>query len=127
MPHTETVLSDNELNELREVYTPSITYLEAHKNYTYDFEKFLKFSSVTKISSDPVALEAILTHAYHALEKGLTMEVPRPGFGVDAIILTMATILKLERLGVIGVATKGGRGMLKSYVDFHNENGFDKC
>ena len=111
MSDTEIVLSDNELNKLREVYTPSITHAEAQKNYTYDFEKFLKFSSVTKISSDPVALEAILTHAYHALEKGLTMEVPRPGFGVDAIILTMATILKLERLGMIGVATKGGRGM----------------
>ena len=125
MSDTEIVLSDNELNKLRVVYTPSITHAEAQKNYTYDFEKFLKFSSVTKISSDPVALEAILTHAYHALEKGLTMEVPRPGFGVDAIILTMATILKLERLGVIGVAIKGGRGMLQSYVDFHNENGFE--
>ena len=80
MSDTEIVLSDNELNKLREVYTPSITHAEAQKNYTYDFEKFLKFSSVTKISSDPVALEAILTHAYHALEKGLTMEVPRPWF-----------------------------------------------
>ena len=81
-----------DLTALREDYTPSIDINEAKQNYDYDLKKFLKYSSVTKISSDPVALEAVLTHAYHALENGLTMEGPRPGFGINAIILSMAAI-----------------------------------
>ena len=114
-----------DLTALREDYTPSIDINEAKQNYDYDLKKFLKYSSVTKISSDPVALEAVLTHAYHALEKGLTMEVPRPGFGVNAIVLSMAAISKLESIGCNGIATKGARGMLQSYVDFHKRNKFD--
>jgi len=125
MSESRSILPDSDLNLLREKYTPSISLSEANLNYAYDIEKFLKYASVTNINSDPVALEAILTHAYHALEKGLTMETPRPGFGVDAIILTMATISKLEKIGYFGVATRGGRGMLQSYVDFHYKHGFE--
>ena len=32
---------------------------------------------------------------------------------------------KLEKIGYLGVATRGGRGMLQSYVDFHYKHGFE--
>ena len=39
-----------DLTALREDYTPSIDINEAKQNYDYDLKKFLKYSSVTKIS-----------------------------------------------------------------------------
>jgi nitroreductase len=125
MTYERSKLTDYNLEKLWEDYSPLIDETEAIQNYDYDRKKFLKYSCVINLSSDPVALEAVLTHAYHALEKGLTMEVPRPGFGVSAIILSMKAIIKLENLGCTGIATQGARGMLQSYVDFHKENDFE--
>ncbi len=48
------------------------------------------------------------------------MEVPRGGFGVAKIRPTIAAILELERIGHAGVATQGARGLLQSYVRFHD-------
>ena len=110
----------NDLEVFRENYSPTIKLSDLKRNYDYDMDKFVKYSSTTKISPDPVALAAFLTHAYHALEKGLAMEIPREGFGVAKILPTIAAILELERLGHSDFATQGARGMLSSYVDFHH-------
>ena len=110
----------NDLEMFRENYSPTIKLSDLKRNYDYDRDKFAKYSSTTKISPDPVALAAFLTHAYHALEKGLAMEIPREGFGVNKILPTITAILELERLGHSNFATQGARGMLSSYVDFHH-------
>jgi hypothetical protein len=81
----------------RENYSPTIKLSDVKRNYDYDRDKFAKYSRTTKISPDPVALAAFLTHAYHALEKGLTMEIPREGFGVNKTLPTITAILELHR------------------------------
>ena len=97
------------LEQIRNSNTPTVDLAEAKRNYDYDMEKFLKYSSTCRINPGPVALAAYLTHVYHALEKGLALEVPRAGFGVDKIRPTIAAILDLERIGHAGVATRTTR------------------
>ena len=111
-----------DLEEFRTGYTPTVDFAEAKRNFDYDMEKFLKYSSTSHINPDPAALAAFLTHAYHALEKGLVVEVPREGFGVAKIRPTIAAIMELERIGHAGVATRGARGLLQSYVRFHDDH-----
>ena len=120
MTNSKILPDQNDLEVFRENYSPTIKLSDLKRNYDYDMDKFVKYSSTTKISPDPVALAAFLTHAYHALEKGLAMEIPHEGFGVAKILPTIAAILELERLGHSDFATQGARGMLSSYVDFHN-------
>ena len=120
MTNSKYLPDPNDLEMFRENYSPTIKLSDLKRNYDYDRDKFVKYSSTTKISPDPVALAAFLTHAYHALEKGLAMEIPREGFGVNKILPTITAILELERLGHSNFATQGARGMLSSYVDFHH-------
>lgn len=98
--------------------------VEVKRNYDYDLERFLKHSSARDFNSDPTGLESFLTSAYHAVEKGLAMEVPRPGFAERHIPLIIAAVIELERGGHACFATRGARGCLQAYVRFHDSNGF---
>lgn len=66
----------------------SLTF-ELILNYIYDFRNFIRWSSVYSQNDlyalDRRQLEALLTIEYHALEKGLSLKTPRPGFGADRI------------------------------------------
>ncbi|WP_051252105.1 nitroreductase family protein [Rhizobium etli] len=98
--------------------------IEARRNYDYDLERFLKHSSARDFNLDPIGLESFLTSAYHAIEKGLAMEFPRPGFAERHIPLIMAAVSELERGGHVCFATRGARGCLQAYVRFHDTHGF---
>ncbi|ULJ74274.1 nitroreductase family protein [Rhizobium gallicum] len=98
--------------------------VEARRNYEYDLERFLKHSSTRDFNPDPIGLESFLTSAYHAIEKGLAMEMPRPGFAERHIPLIIAAIVELERGGHACFATRGARGCLQAYVRFHDSHGF---
>jgi nitroreductase len=121
MPDTS-LTSGLDLIQARRNYTPKADPAEVQRNFEYDMEKFLTHSSTDRINADPVALEAYLTSAYHSLEKGLTMETPKAGFGIRKLRPVMAAIAELERLGQARFATEGGRGCIRSYVCYHNEH-----
>jgi len=109
-----TTTEATDLNAARRAYTPKADLDEAQRNYDYDMAKFLKYSSTREINPDPAALAAFLTSAYHSLEKGLTMEIPRAGFGQTKIPPILATIEELERSGHESYATRGARGLSRA-------------
>jgi hypothetical protein len=49
-----------------------------------DFNRFVKYSGTFKKEYTKEQLESIITIDYHRLEKGLSMEFVRPGFGSQA-------------------------------------------
>src|ERR1700712_1352840 len=112
-----------DLCDARRAYTPKAQLPEIDRNYAYDRDRFLRHSSTRDINPDPVALASFLTSAYHSLEKGLAMEVPRGGFGGRKIGPILAAISELESIGNGGVATRGARGCIQSYVRFHDDRG----
>lgn len=72
-------------------------------NFVYDFGKYQQWSSVISNSSDPVVLAAKLTAAYHSLEKGLTIEEPREGFGRAKVEFFIHAIKTLENIGWVNL------------------------
>ena len=116
-----TTTEATDLNAARRAYTPKADIAEAKRNYGYDMARFLKYSSTQDINPDPAALAAFLTSAAHSLEKGLTMEIPRAGFGQSKIPAILAAIDELERSGHKSYATRGARGCIHAYVRFHDE------
>ncbi|MFE7423135.1 nitroreductase family protein [Rhodococcus sp. NPDC057529] len=123
MTTTTAVTVGFDLEEARRAYTPKAELPEVESNFEYDRDRFLRHSSTRDINPDPVALASFLTSAYHSLEKGLAMEVPRAGFGVRKIPSILAAIRELEATGNVSVATRGARGSVRSYVRFHDERG----
>lgn len=55
------------------------------RNYRYDFRRYARYSGVAKESLGGGNLEAELVRQYHAIEKGLALSKPRPGFGLDRV------------------------------------------
>lgn len=115
-----TTYDDVDLVAARRSWTPTASAAEAQRNYDYDRDRFLAHSSTTTINDDPAALASFLTSAAHSLEKGLTMEVPRAGFGERKLRLILAATAELEDLGHPGVATEGARGCIQAYVRYHD-------
>ncbi len=111
-----------DLVQIRKDFTPKADLDEIRCNYDYDMERFLKYSSTHQINNDPVSLASFLTSAYHSLEKGLTMEQTRAGFGARKIPGIINAINELERAGYKGIAICGARGCLRNYVAFHDKN-----
>ncbi len=67
-----------------------------------------------------------LTLAYHIVEKGLTMPVPRPGFGKPVVMGLVNTILKYKKLNLplSELEFKQSVSVLKEYNEFHKSIGF---
>lgn len=89
----------------------------------YDANRYLKSSSTLGPFQSRENLAAKITERYHAIEKGLSLPSPRPGFGSSVI----ATILRLcdsytRDYGEDDV-TAAAYGALQSYVLFNRESG----
>lgn len=67
-----------------------------------------------------------LTLAYHIVEKGLTMPVPRPGFGKPVVISLVNSVLKYEKLNLPqnDLEFKQSVSVLKEYKEFHHTVNF---
>jgi nitroreductase len=103
--------------------SPKSNLAEAQKNFNYDLERFFKHSGTEALSLAPIGLESVLTAMYHAIEKGLTFEETRQGFGKSKIPFIIAAIEELERLGEMKFATDGARGCLQAYVKHYESRG----
>jgi nitroreductase len=91
----------------------------ARRNFEYDKKRFLA-SALHAESGDAFALQTALTLAYHKIEKGLTMENPKPGFARIYVRYILDFVPKLEASGNGGLSTECARGALAEYVRFHD-------
>ncbi|MEI7503460.1 MAG: nitroreductase family protein [Paludibacter sp.] len=96
----------------------------AKKSCNYDirrrvYDKVYNNSDTEKVQRD-------LTLAYHIVEKGLTMPVPRPGFGKKVVISLCDTILKYEKMNLPlnDLEFKQSVSVIAEYHEFHKETGF---
>jgi len=96
----------------------------AKKAVMYDirrrvYDKVYNNSEAEKVKRD-------LTLAYHIIEKGLTMPVPRPGFGKQVVINLVQTIKKYQVLNLPANELEFVQSVsvLKEYLEFHQQIGF---
>ncbi|MGQ1909559.1 nitroreductase family protein [Marinifilum sp. RC60d5] len=68
-----------------------------------------------------------LTLEYHIIEKGLTMPVPRPGFGKTVVLSLERTIFEYHKLKLSknDLEFKQSVSVLKEYKEFHQKIEFD--
>ena len=115
-------------NKLRLLLPKKILYLyylqTAKCAIIYDikrrvFDKVYNDSDAEKIRRD-------LTLAYHIIEKGLTMPIPRPGFGKAVVISLVNTILNYQKLNLPfnELEFKQSVSVLREYKDFHEHLNF---
>lgn len=100
------------------VFTARKAYLPDIKRRIHD--KVYNDSETEKVKRD-------LTLAYHVVEKGLTMPVPRPGFGKAVVNGLVNSILKYNSMNLPHDALefKQSVSALKEYREFHASLGFE--
>lgn len=115
-------------NKLRKLIPQKLLYLyylhTARKACDYDlqrrvYDKVYNDSEAEKVKRD-------LTLAYHIVEKGLTMPVPRPGFGKPVVLNLINTVLKFQKLNLPldEMEFRQSVSVLKEYKDFHEQISF---
>lgn len=68
----------------KKFYRAKQTQLSIIKDYVYDYKKFNRESASFKLRSKEM-MQAYIIKEYHAVEKGLALREPRPGFGIERI------------------------------------------
>jgi hypothetical protein len=95
------------------------------KQYYYEYSRFRQYSSAVYYGSNQEKLQALLTMAYHSLEKGLSLEKPSPGFGQKALCVLQCRITEyLAKYGHDNY-TQVAINALREYIIFNNDKGVD--
>ena len=89
----------------------------------YDARRFLSYSSSLVPVLDQQNLAARITERYHAVEKGLSLPEPRPGFGIAPVgAVLRLTERYVSRYGKDDVV-EAAYGALSAYVAFNQAAG----
>jgi len=99
--------------------------IKAVKESLYDLKMRVKDKVYDTSESERVKRD--LTLSYHIIEKGLTMPVPRPGFGKKVVISLVNSILKFENLHLPTneLEFRQAVSTLKEYDEFHKSINFE--
>ncbi|MCF8274257.1 MAG: nitroreductase family protein [Flavobacteriaceae bacterium] len=100
-------------------YFPSILNLGVLFVSLESLRRYIKYSSVTNENSESKLLGRIIAD-YHVIEKGLTMPVPRLGFGKERILLLIINCIKfIDRYGTSNKQICVAIGVILEYKKFH--------
>lgn len=105
-------------------YRATRSYLKLLKYSLYDLVRYARHSATCRSSRTTPQDDADITRIYHAIEKGLSIRSPRPGFGKD-VIANLCRLLQ-NRLSNGGVWTQScadAIDALEGYVAFNQRAG----
>lgn len=95
-------------------------------NCGYDFWRYSRFSSSVFRGDSEEKLRALITIHYHSIEKGLSLNNPRPGFGVAAVDTLVDHLSRyLDQYGPaphLSVPLNA----LRAYLEFNRRHGIEK-
>lgn len=96
-------------------------------NYAYDAQRFLKYSTTLEKPKDPAQLEAKIVARTHVIEKGLSLEKTRLGYGQANVESLIDLLARYEREGypTNGSAYRSAVSTLQTYAKFHKDNDYD--
>ena len=107
------------------------------ENYSYDFERFSKFSTsqqgfnlspelLNKYSHlNQCNLKALITKDYHRIEKGLALKEPRLGFGEKTVQNLIAGVTKYQQLYGSDELVHISINTILAYCEFHQQKNHD--
>jgi nitroreductase len=115
-------------NKLKKLMPQKFLFLyylhTARKACDYDLQR--RVHDKVYNDSEDEKVKRDLTLAYHIVEKGLTMPVPRPGFGKPVVISLINTVLKYQKMKLPQheMEFRQSVSVLKEYKEFHEHINF---
>lgn len=114
----------NSQRVLRQVWRDSRAIFRLLLAYRYDCTTYRSKSGLLRHRAATV-LEARLIKAYHRVEKGLALPVPRPGFGRDAVTEVLGCVDEYTRRFGSNHSTRRALNTLQEYISFNHSVGAD--
>lgn len=90
-------------------------------DYIYDYRKFINQSSSFGLQTQ-ANMRAFMIKEYHAIEKGLALRHPKPGFGVNRINRLLDILDQYEELYGSDEVLKICLRVLEEYMEFDGKN-----
>ena len=99
---------------------------QSYQLSAYDRKRFRKYQN-QMMSADPVQISSLLTFHAHALEKGLSHQDLRLGFGKDNLTALVAALSRYDSQGFdqTALAYRNALSVLHAYVSLHKDRGHD--
>jgi len=94
------------------------------KELGIDRRRYSAHSSAVRVGDTKEKLHALVTMAYHSLEKGLSLRSPRPGFGQEHAKVLIERLSRYRRLFGDDRLTEVTFNVLESYRLFNAKHGF---
>lgn len=94
-------------------------------NYYYDYRRFTRFSSAVHWGDNRFKLESLIMMRLHGIEKGLSLEQPRLGFGQKALADLFALLEEYAERGANQYIIELGLSVIDEYIQFHKQKGCD--
>ncbi len=94
-------------------------------NYIYDYVRYQKWSSAISGENTQEKMKARMIIRIHTIEKGLSLENTRLGFGFDNIKLMIVLMKKYYELYGYDYVVKMGLNALDAYIQFHNSKDYE--
>ena len=88
----------------------------------YDLQRFWKHSGAIETHRTKSAIDADITKLYHAVEKGLALPQPRPGFGAHPISLLCEHVAREIAEERVTYPVTRAIEALRAYAEFNDRN-----
>ena len=93
------------------------------RNFFYDFCRVVRFSSAVATGNSREKLAALITMAYHAIEKGLSLPKPRPGFGRGQVEVLISRLDTFGNAFGFDENATIALNVLEKYLEFNGRQG----
>lgn len=95
------------------------------RNYFYDFNRYCKYSSAICREGSLNKMEPLIMMRIHSLEKGLSLETPRLGFGIKVLKELLSMLKEYAELGGSEFMIDLGISVLQEYIRYHKDRNYD--
>lgn len=99
------------------------TRLRLVPNFFYDASRFAQASALGAAPRNETQYAALVTMAYHQIEKGLSLPKPRHFFGEEPLRKLFALLDRFGETYKASQATAAALHALQTYVDWHSQRG----
>lgn len=94
-------------------------------SFCYDYRRFVKHSSAVYWGDNMRKLESLIMMRLHGIEKGLSLEQPRLGFGQKVLADLFAMMEQYAEREANRYIIGLGLSVIDEYIQFHKQKGFD--
>ncbi|MEL6928885.1 MAG: nitroreductase family protein [Cyanobacteria bacterium J06600_6] len=110
---------------LRDYYYNCLFIINLFKNYSYDFQRFLSYSATQQPYKTKQRHQGRITAHYHQIEKGLSLQHTRVGFGKEVVRHLVKMLQTYQQNYGADELTQIALDTLFAYYKFNLEAGHD--